>query len=312
MVDVFLQLSIPLLCGLLYKFLPGALPAAEVRRVIGSIVLNVFIPLLTFGVLSEVRIGEHLWTVPAVSISTVVVGLVMSWLVYAKLLRRFIPEPTIGAMILAGTWCNAMYMGLPITHAVVGGDAAHIPIEYDYLGMTPLLFSIGSMICIRFGTTKDSVSLVNAMRQVAKLPPMIAIIIAIAINLIDVPIAPWIHESCLAAGKIVPQLMLFSIGLTLRLPVRKNVPIIVPAVAIRTILVPLIMVSGTAWLIDDPVVEKAAMLETSMPTMMLTMVFAERYGLDTEALAQAILASTIVSFFTLPMMMAVLAIVLGQ
>jgi predicted permease len=106
--------------------------------------------------------------------------------------------------------------------------------------------------------------------------------------------------------------MLFSIGLTLRLPVRKNVPIIVPAVAIRTILVPLIMVSGTAWLIDDPVVEKAAMLETSMPTMMLTMVFAERYGLDTEALAQAILASTIVSFFTLPMMMAVLAIVLGQ
>jgi predicted permease len=300
MFDVFLQLSIPLACGVLYRFVPSALPSADVRKVIGSIVLNVFIPLLTFGALSQVHIGEHLWTVPIVSVSTVVLGLFLSWLIYGVLLRNRIPLPAAGAMILAGTWCNAMYLGLPITTAVVGEGARHIPIEYDYLGMTPLLFSAGTLICVRYGTSGTHATFTDAVRQVITLPPMITIVVAMIINVLDVPIAPWITSSCMAAGKIVPQLMLFSIGLTLRMPDIQRLPVILPAVAIRTIIVPAIMWSATIWLIEDPMVESAAMLETAMPTMMLTMVFAEKYGLDTSALAQAILASTLVSLVTLP------------
>ncbi len=297
---MFLQLSIPLACGVLYKYVPSALPSADVRKVIGSIVLNVFIPLLTFGALSQVHIGEHLWTVPIVSVSTVVLGLLLSWLTYGVLLRNRIPLPAAGAMILASTWCNAMYLGLPITTAVFGEGARHIPIEYDYLGMTPLLFSAGTLICVRYGTSGSQATFTDAVRQVITLPPMITIVVAMIINVLDVPIAPWITSSCMAAGKIVPQLMLFSIGLTLRMPDIQRLPVILPAVAIRTIIVPVIMWSATIWLIEDPMVESAAMLETAMPTMMLTMVFAEKYGLDTSALAQAILASTLVSLVTLP------------
>jgi predicted permease len=306
MFDVFLQLSIPLACGVLYRFVPSALPSADVRKVIGSIVLNVFIPLLTFGALSQVHIGEHLWTVPIVSVSTVVLGLLLSWLTYGVLLRNRISPTAAGAMILAGTWCNAMYLGLPITTAVLGEGARHIPIEYDYLGMTPLLFSVGTLICVRFGTSDSKATLSDAVRQVVSLPPMIAIMIAMIINVLDVPIAPWITSSCMAAGKIVPQLMLFSIGLTLQVPNLQRLPVILPAVAIRTIIVPAVMWSATIWLIEDPMVERAAMLETAMPTMMLTMVFAERYGLDTSALAQAILASTLVSLVTLPFLVGAL------
>ncbi|MBU3740796.1 MAG: hypothetical protein FGM24_00760 [Candidatus Kapabacteria bacterium] len=306
MIDVFLQLSIPLACGVLYRFLPDTLAVADVRRVIGSIVLNVFIPLLTFGVLSRVHSGEHIWTVPIVSVLTVLVGLALSWLVYAVGLRHRLPAASIGALILAGTWCNAMYLGLPITTAVLGEGARHIPIEYDYLGMTPLLFSVGSLICVRFGTGNEQASLGDAVRQVLRLPPMIAIAIAMLVNIIDIPIAPWITASCLAAGKIVPQLMLFSIGLTLRVPELRRVPIILPAVLIRTMIVPVIIWFVATWLIDDKMLETAVMLETAMPTMMLTMVFAERYGLDTDVLAQAILGSTLVSLMTLPFLVSLM------
>jgi predicted permease len=306
MFDVFLQLSIPLACGILYRFIPGAITAAEVRRVISSIVLNVFIPLLTFGALSQVHIGEHLWTIPAVSISAVLVGLGLSYIVYGQILKGRIALPTAGALILAGTWCNAMYLGLPITTAVLGDGARHIPIEYDYLGMTPLLFSIGTMICVRYGTSGVRSSVADALYQVATLPPMITIAIAMFVNILDVPIAPWITSSCTSAGKVVPQLMLFSIGLTLRVPDPRHLLIIVPAVAIRTVIVPLILLSATVWLIQDPVVETGAILETAMPTMMLTMVFAEKYGLDTDVLAQAILASTLISIITLPAILGLL------
>lgn len=306
MFDVFLQLSIPLTCGILYRFIPGSINAGDVRRVISSIVLNVFIPLLTFGTLSQVQIGEHLWTIPVVSVSAVFVGLALSYLVYGIVLRRYVSPPAAGALILAGTWCNAMYLGLPITTAVLGEPARHIPIEYDYLGMTPLLFSIGTMICVHYGSTDARASFKDAALQVLKLPPMIMIVVAIIVNLLNVPIAPWITASCTSAGKVVPQLMLFSIGLTLRVPDLQYLPRIIPAVGIRTVLVPAIMWSATIWLIQDPIVETGALLETAMPTMMLTMVFAERYGLDTDVLAQAILASTIVSILTLPALLGIL------
>lgn len=306
MLEVFLKLSIPLICGVLYNKLPVAIPGSDVRRVISSIVLYIFIPLLTFGTLSNVLIGEHLWTIPLVSMSAVLVGLVCAWLVYGVALRGRISMPTAGSMILASTWCNAMYLGLPIVTAVHGEGARHIPIEYDYLGMTPLLFSVGTMICLHYGSSDSKVSFAETIRNVASLPPMIAIALALVINMLDVPIAVWITESCVSAGKVVPQLMLFSIGLTLRVPNIRSLPAILPAVAIRTIIVPTITWSATVWLIDDPIVESGAILETAMPTMMLTMVFAERYGLDTESLAQAILASTLVSLVTLPLVWNVL------
>ncbi|RPI68093.1 MAG: AEC family transporter, partial [Ignavibacteriae bacterium] len=53
-------------------------------------------------------------------------------------------------------------------------------------------------------------------------------------------------------------------------------------------------------LIADAHVARATLLEAAMPTMVLTMVFAERYGLDEEILAQAIVFSTVVAMLTLP------------
>jgi len=301
MIDVFLQLAVPLVCGVLYRHIPIAVSTVDVRRVISSIVLNVFIPLLTFGVLSDVHIGEHLWTIPIISISSVLVGLLLGYVVYGVLMRGIMSTAAAGSLILACTWCNAMYLGLPITTAVLGEGARHIPIEYDYLGMTPLLFSIGTMICVRYGSGRSTASWSEGLRHVITLPPMIAIAVALLVNVLNIPIAPWLSAACLKAGSVVPQLMLFSIGLSLSLPTMSSLPQILPAVLIRTIAVPAIMWAGTVWLIQDQTTEHGAILETAMPTMMLTMVFAERYGLDTEVLAQAILGSTIVSIFTLTM-----------
>lgn len=300
MLDVFLQLGVLLLCGLFYRHLPGAIEPAEVRRIIGSIVLNVFIPLLTFGVLCNVSLGEHLYTIPTVSIAAVVLGYALSWLVYARFMSTRLAAPSKGALILAGTWCNAMYLGLPITTAVLGDGARHIPIEYDYLGMTPLLFTLGTIVCVEYGTTRARATFVDGLREVVKLPPTLAIAAALLVNVLNIPVAPWMVNACTTAGKVVAPLMLFSIGLTLRRPTIRHLPSILPAVFIRTIIVPMILWSATRWFIDDHIVEKAAILETSMPTMMLTMVFAQRYGLDEEILAQAILASTFVSAVTLP------------
>lgn len=299
---VFLQLALIVVAGILYRRIPNSLPPQEIRRVISSIVLNVFIPFLTFGVIATAPMGMDLLTVPLISITTALLGLGLGWLVYARLLRRHLSEPAAGSLILAATWCNAMYMGLPITTSVVGEHVSRVPILYDYLGMTPLLFTLGALIGSRYGTAHEKTSIGKGLIDVLRMPPTVSIAVALFVNVVDIPVAEWLINACTSAGKAIAPLMLFSIGLALRLPSLRELPILLPAAAIRVAIVPLIILPLAGMMITDADIRLAVLLESAMPTMMLTMVFAERFGLDESVLAQAILLSTLVSAFTLPVL----------
>ncbi len=301
MTHVFATLGVVMACGVLYRRLPGVPDAQQVRGVIGSMVLNIFVPLLTFGVLATAPIGSELWTVPLVSVTTVIVGFIASWVIYARVLRRWLSPPAIGSLILATTWCNAMYLGLPITTAVVGTAMSRIPILYDYLGMTPLLFTLGTVVCVEYGTRGQRHTIVEGLLQAAKMPPTIAVVAGVGVNLVGIAVPSWFLEACTTAGRVVAPLMLFSIGLALRLPSLRSIPLIAPSVLLRCILIPLIILPLAQAVMHDPSVLRSAMLETAMPTMMLTMVFADRYGLDEAVLAQAILLSTLVAVATIPL-----------
>ena len=80
----------------------------------------------------------------------------------------------------------------------------------------------------------------------------------------------------------------------------RMLPVLLPVVVIRLVAAPLAVYWLAVRITPDDDVLLATMLEASMPTMMLTMVFADRYGLDESALAQAILVTTIISMITLP------------
>jgi predicted permease len=45
---------------------------------------------------------------------------------------------------------------------------------------------------------------------------------------------------------------------------------------------------------------EATVIEAAMPTQLLTLVVADEFNLDTELLASVIMASTIISVFTIP------------
>ncbi len=300
MLNVFATLGVLLASGVLYRLIPGVPSPQTVRSVIGSVVLNVFIPLLAFEVLATEHIMGDVWTVPVVSTATTLIGFILSIAVYGYLLRTKMSRPTIGAMILATTWCNAMYLGLPITLAVVGDPGDHVPILFDYAGMTPLLFTLGTAVCVAYGTTDEQPSIRQGLLQILRLPPFIATIAGIAVNASGLQLPSWFIAAAETAGKVVAPLMLFSIGLTLRWPSISRTPLLLPAAVIRTVLVPILVFPLATLLHANDDILRATMLEAAMPSMMLPLVFAERYGLDVESLAEAILLSTLISVATLP------------
>ena len=263
-------------------------------------VMNIFLPALTFNVLVYAPLSWDLAAVPLISIVTALASLGISWLVYARFFRGRMELRTAGALILAATFCNATYLGLPVVQAVVGQQYARVPILFDLLGMSVVLFTIGTVVCVEYGTKGERHTFWEGILQALKLPPLLAAIIALIVNISGYAIPDFLSLATDTAGKVVAPAMLFSIGLALKVPKPSMLPQIAPALLIKLVVAPVIGWFLVNWLISDGPTAQATLLEAAMPTMVLTIVFAERYGLDEEILAQAILFSTVLSMATLP------------
>lgn len=302
MTQTFLGLFFLLGIGAAYRWLPGAPNAGILRQGIGSIVLHMLLPALTFRVLATAPLGSDVWTVPLTSIATVAASYGVAWLWIVRGLGRRIAPPTAGALMLAAVWCNCTYLGLPIVTGLLGDHVQRVPLLFDLLGMSPMLFTLGVVTCQRFGTTASATSLRHGLRTVLTLPPFIAAVAGLGVNLSGITIPAVILDMLGRAGSIVAPLMMLSIGLGLQRPSLAAMPLLTPVIAIKLVLAPAVAMGIALPLITSPDIYTATILEAGMPTMMLTMVFADRYGLDTAMLSQAIVVTTLLSMCTLPLL----------
>ncbi len=292
-------LGILIAAGALFRWKAGAVVADQARRAIGAVVFSVFLPALVLKVLVETRLDESLWIVPLVAIVVTTACALVAWLI-----MRSIPSTTpamLGSLILAAAFGNATYLGLPVVTAVVGSHVMHVPMYFDVFGLTPLLFTLGVVICVEYGSKGPRHTVQEGLRQAITTPPMIAALLGLAVNASGISLPDLVLSAIGSAASVVAPLMVFSVGLALRAPNPRTLVHITPALAIKLILAPVLGVLCTWWLTVDADVSRAIRLETAMPTMVLPLVFAERYGLDEEILAQAIVVSTLISLFILPL-----------
>lgn len=171
---------------------------------------------------------------------------------------------------------------------------------FDMLGMSPLLFTLGTIICVEYGTAGQRHSIGEGIKRVLTLPPLIAAVGGLVVGAIQIPVPGFIMQTCTQLGSAVVPLMIFTIGMALRTPDFRTVPLLTPAIAIKMLVAPVVGFFLIPLFVTHPETSRALLLEAAMPTMMLTIVFAENYGLNDEALAQLILYTTIISMFTLP------------
>ncbi|MCS6988778.1 MAG: AEC family transporter [Chloroherpetonaceae bacterium] len=289
--------------GALWQFFPSLPDRSAIRSAISAIVLNVFLPALSFHVLYSAPLNAELWIVPTVSALTCLATLGAAWLVYRALFElskgRF-SKAAMGALLLGAAWSNATYLGLPTVTLLVGEDYARVPILYDLLAITPLLLTLGASIGALCGESNYKTDLTSSLLSIAKLPPLWAAMLGVLLNALRAPVPEVLLSACKLAGSAVAPVMIFSVGLALRISSPKTLAWILPALVLKLLFSPTVAylvaqslgLSGKAF--------AATVLEAAMPTMVLTMVIADKFKLDSELLAQNIAASTALSFLTIP------------
>jgi len=283
--------------GVLYQRVPRVPPSVVARRFLGGVVLWFLLPALTFQSLWSLPQGAASWSISLVASATCLVCVAMAWFFY----RHRLPRATVGALLYASGWSNATYLGMPILAAVLGGHAVRYAVLYDVLALTPLLFTLGAVIGVVYGDKGHRLTLGGIARQLITLPPLIAAIVGLLAGRASVELPGVVVAVLDAASAMVAPLMLISIGMALRWPRLSALRRCAPAAVLTLAVSPCV-----AWLIARYLLGMSAeavfavTLEAGMPAMILPMVFAERYGLDSQTLAEAIVITTVGSAVTLP------------
>ncbi len=299
MFEVLVQMAGLILCGVGWRlFRPAGLEPVQTRKVLTSLVYYLLLPALVLSVLWQAELGATTLLIALSAAFGILAGLLLSALSCRACQAR--PAVT-GAVILAATFPNATYLGLPVLEAAFGPWARSVAIQYDLFACTPLLFTLGVMIAARYGTAEAPVR--STAAELWRIPALWAALAASLLNLGNVPIPSVLDGLLGLLERGVVPLMLFSLGLSLEWnrSQRPDLLSILPVIALRLFLVPALAVLFTGLIGLSGEWRAAVVMETAMPSMVLGIVFCDRFNLDVGLYAAAVTATTALSLLTLPL-----------
>lgn len=263
-------------------------------RPLNAVIVYAGLPAFIFRAVHQARLDPGL--IRVVAVAWIVFGLMLALgFLGARLLR--LPRAVAGGFIIATALGNTGYLGYPLTAALFGDAGLPPAVFYDVFCTATALVLIGFPIAHRFGV--QSRPRAHPLRELIAFPPVIALAAGLALHPVPLPEAVMFGLDTLA--NMVAPLVMLTVGLSLR--PRSALGMAAPLGAVvgaRMVVAPLLALGLGTVLIGGGDTLRIVVLEAGMPTMMLTLVAAERFGLDTDFVASAIFLSTVVAAVALP------------
>jgi predicted permease len=274
----------------------------EHAKILNSVIIYVALPALVFRVARQTPLSWDLVRVAAIAWVVGLIGFGIAWSL-ARLLR--LPNRAAAAFILVTTLGNTGYIGYPVTTMLLGEKSLPQAVFYDVFGTVALLFTVGIVIAGRMGKHEGPISVI---RELLTAPALVALLLGLASRLlplsgtVSTAVMDWLG---IVASMTVPLVMI-SLGLTLSpAGFKGRLMVIGVSAAVKLLLLPLVAVLAALALGDRAGLPLVA-LQAGMPSMMLTLVISERFGLDTDLAASTILATTVACVVTVPLVLTTL------
>ena len=298
MISTLWQMFALIACGVAWRYWhPGNLSAELTRTVLTTLVYYLLLPALVLDVLWKADVGIHSLQYTLFGAACLSFAMACIWL--CGRLLRFKPQQ-MGAVLLATSFPNVTYLGLPVLEQTFGHWARSVAIQIDLFATAPAVLTVGIAAARHYGQNSDEPR--QPIWSFLVAPPFLAAMLAVLLNLCQVPTPAWIAAVLqkLAAG-VVP-LMLISLGLALswRAVTLRNLPYVTPVILIKMVLMPWFALWFSQYLTLDQAHKNALVLEMAMPCMVLGIVFCDRYQLDSSLYAMSVTVTTLLSLATLP------------
>lgn len=276
--------------------LTGLLKRAD-SKILNAVIVYAALPALIFTVVAKAELSLGLLRAAGVAWAVSLVGLAVAW-VLARALK--LPPATAGGFIIAAAIGNTGYIGYPVVRTLLGEAAMPAAVFYDVFGTVGVLFTIGVAIAARYGEHEGKM---NVLKELFTFPAMVALLVALAFRLVQWPdvVSRTVMDWTGLAGTMAVPLIMVSLGVSLDFSAFRGSWTRLGALAgIKLLLLPALAL-GIALALGEGDGTRLLVLQAGMPSVMLSLVVGQRFKLDTEFIAAAILTTTVGCLVTIPL-----------
>lgn len=265
----------------------------EDTRPINTLIIWVGLPALIFQAVHPAPLDPGVALLAVVAWAAILAGAGAAWLA-GRALK--LPPATLGALVLVSALGNTGFIGYPLAEGLLGEKGLVSAVFYDMFGTVAAILTLGVLVANKYGAEETKA---GPLRALALFPGAGALVLALLLRPLAVPDPVSLGLDTLA--KLVVPLIMISVGLSVRrADLWANRGSVGVAAAIKLVALPALALLVGPALLREPEAVRLAVLQAGTPTMMLTLVWAQRFGLDTSLVAATILVTTVASALTVP------------
>ncbi len=301
MYERLLPMILILASGLAWRqVLPGGIPMQQVRQVLNTLVINLLVPALIFGVFLNAHPEPALYRVPLVALVTISVCLGAGLLVFGAMLRAGrLTRAEAGAAVLAVGFGNGLGAALAVVEGLFGGTATRVPLMYEMFATVPVHWSLGVALAAWFGGA--AVGWKSAL-VVLRMPPFWATLVALAVNATGVAVPDSLVHAFGVLGQASVPLLLFVVGSTFTLKGLSRLSVLVPVVLLRPVLGVAVCLLAARALNLDGTLLTATTIVAAAPSVAVGIAICERFKLDSALFTAALTVTTVLYVLLAPVL----------
>lgn len=277
-----------------------------------QIVTQITLPALIFSALSHSTIEWQYLLLFLIMLGSEIVLLIIAW--GAGMLLG-LTRSQMGSFLLVSAFGSSALLGYAIIVELFP-DNGNVIAEAAFvseLGVGLPLFTIGVMTMIYYGSAaKKGINVLSEALLFFKSPIFLSIAAGMIWSLLALPTKGIVVTPLFDALHIIAKANTFLVTLTVGVLLqfgsfRDIVWIALAVIMIKLILAPVLVYIPASFLTLESWQMQVLILEASMPSAMLSVVLAKRYGCDAGLAAKLVFVTLIVSLVTAAMMLRVLA-----
>ena len=278
----------------------------ETTAWLAQLVALVPLPALVLSALAKASFSPTLLGVWGVGMLSVWLGMGLAWL-----LGTLLPlsASTRALFIVQGSISNTGFLGTPLIAALYNHEPSILAAAVTYdMGVTSLMIHwVGVRILAWSSSVKGVSNGAQGLQNLTRMPVFWATLVGYALMLTALRLPEPLQFTLERVGQITTPLVLITIGGILRwrtLGARwKAVALIV---GFKTLMMPLLML-GLLHLIGlPPFVTKPLLLQSAMPTVMVSALYATAFRVEPELASAVVVASTVGALGLLSLWMSML------
>lgn len=295
---VFVQVVLPVL-----MIFAGGYGLQKWKRLnikpLSTVAIYIFTPMLVFETFYKAELDRQYINMVVFSV-ILLAALILLCKIYASI-RKY-GRSTESGLILSAAFMNSGNYGAPIVLFAYGETA------FAYAVSLLVLHAILMNFFGIYYAARGNGGAKTALKAVFEMPPTYAVILAVLLKLGEISVPENVLAAVSLLGPATIPLVMVILGMQLaeirldKLEWEK----ISFAVTARLLISPIIAVAIVFLLPMDPVLGKVLVLTAAMPSAANTVIYAVQYDTEQELVSSVTLISTLLSIFTVTVMLALL------